>query len=1293
MSGNPPPLPFEPPPLPQEPPPIPPEALAVAAVIGSVAGSQHPWQNVALLRGFDTETPKFAAGYMAPRVVCASTSEVVDGQIRGKFIQDAAAAREVFRYYLENGFVIVLANAAYDLAVMAQADETLLPLIFAALREGRIYDILPAQALDAIAAGHIGYMPNGAHLINPATGKQTTRYSLPLVALLTLGRSDVKDNDVWRESYALLEDVPRELWPPQAKQYPIDDSVNTLEIAVAQIFGQPGKHDWEPAKRAPGDTSFLDTYVCHHCFATHDDNTAGFRSDGPCARAPRIEPHRNLDNLIAQLEAAFSLHLGACHGLRTDPERVAKLEAEVEEKHRIAVERFQKKGWIRGDGTEDQAAVKRALAIAYGAKEPCKRCDGAGRLKPWKSIECRGEKVRGRYQGCGLKTPSTIGSCKTCSDSGSVEVLGNEVTCKNVFDEADVLQEVGCDGSGFDLSTIPLLPRTEKFGVGTDRDAKMESGDDDMSDYGEDEFEKSRSTYVPWLKGGIDQPLTFKPNVLVATGRCSYEGSPVHQMPRNGHERECIRARGAWCGYPTEMVLGSTDYEAGELCLSGGTRILTERGYRPIRELVGQRVRVASRFVGEADFTVSPAFHDAEVFSTGRKSTLRITTIDGRQIECTENHPLLVQHMRGERPHHNRGCDPSWKKTDFEWRLARDIRVGDSLVSGSTTISDAKPEIDSKFYALGHFLGDGWLTRNKERRGGTANVGVCAGGHEAGLLNGLIAVWEEITDEAEVYAPSARSYPARERIELRHVKSHFSDEVSSETVAASQGVVELRVRRHVAVARLLQERYGFTSANAPQKRLPSCYWNATPDQKRSFLRGLFDADGSVVLTPRRSVSFTAANAELARDVLVALSEFGIDARMTTYHIALRDRSQTILQIRGNDNFDKVAKHILFLDDRFRSVKAERLSAVMPKQVQAHRHGMAVKAIEPGTNQEVFNLEVPTTRHYVAEGLVVHNCTLAQFNYWLFGYSRMRDVINQTGKPGILHSDLAAEVLGISLDEFLARLKAKDKTCVDFRQAMKPINFGRGGGMGTPKMVLTNRKRNAGFTKCLGGPARDVNGNEGYWGIRFCILVGGATACGTHKLMEWKRYPCAPVCRQCCEVVENLLNPAYDRRYPEMKDYFKWGGKKVENHQPAPSVVWDAATQSVKLTRVRGGCEYSAFLNNGFQSMLGDIMKAAFVDATRECYLGVKPDGSSSPLAGCRLPLAVHDEPVSELFLETAHISGPRIAEIMVTAGYRFAPDVTWKAETALAFFLSKKMEPVYVNGKLVPWAPEERKAA
>jgi hypothetical protein len=318
------------------------------------------------------------------------------------------------------------------------------------------------------------------------------------------------------------------------------------------------------------------------------------------------------------------------------------------------------------------------------------------------------------------------------------------------------------------------------------------------------------------------------------------------------------------------------------------------------------------------------------------------------------------------------------------------------------------------------------------------------------------------------------------------------------------------------------------------------------------------------------------------------------------------------------------------------------------------------------------------------------CTLAQYNFWLFKYSRMMEAINASRDPGILHSELAAEVLGIPLEEFLKRLKAKDKQAVEFRQASKPKNFGAPAGMGSPKIVATNRKKGAGFTVCEGGPHRNAKGQEGYWGIRFCVLIGGKKRCGVEKITSWgkSRTPCAPVCKACVEVEHNILSPAYFRRFPEMKDYHKWVTKMTDANRRAPCLVWDPEKNKPKIIRERGGCDFSAFANNGFQGMLADIGKDAFVTATRECYLGVKDDGSPSPLAGCRLPAFIHDEPISELFLDTAHLSGPRIAEINVASGKRLAPDVFWKSDTALAFFLDKGMEPVHDPlGKLVPWGP------
>jgi hypothetical protein len=874
--------------------------------------------DLAKFSSFDTETSKFSPGRLAPPIVCASASRVVDGKSVGQLFVGRDAAIRAFLDAVDRGDTIATAYGAYDLCVLAQEDSSLLPIIFRLLDNGRVHCILAAETLNAIYYGTVGKDSNGDELRDPVTGEVKYRYSLEIVTHLLFGRVDAKQNDWWRGSYELLRGVPEEKWPPRAKVYPVDDANNTLDDAAAQILGVPGRHEWVEVPGMAGGPPPLT--LCRHC---HRELTFSWPGpDDRCASAPRT-PHRNLENLSKQVDADFCLRLGAAHGFRTDPEKVETLSKEVEEKHEVAVKRFQKKGWIREDGTEDQAAVKRDIALAYGAKGVCKRCGGGcecrrcggtgkavgghckacagvgrhvGFVQNMEIVDCRGEKVRGRYRGCaGI-------ACLTCLGKGKLSKPGSIVTCKTVLDEellakgvspSKAVVERGCDGTGLDVDSAIMLPRTKKLGVSTDRDTAMESGDDDISDYGENEFEKSRTTYVPYLRKGISAPLLITPNVLVATGRCSYEGCPVHQFPRSGGERGCIRARGAWCGYPEEMVLGSTDYSAGELC-----------------------------------------------------------------------------------------------------------------------------------------------------------------------------------------------------------------------------------------------------------------------------------------------------------------------------------------------------------------------------------------------------------------------TLAQLTFWLFRYSRMMEAINRSGDPGILHSELAAEVLGLSLDEFLRRLKAKDKQAVDFRQASKPENFGKPAGMGSPKIVYTNRKKNAGFTVCERGPAVNAKGEPGYWGIRFCVLIGGAKECGIRKILEWKKRPCPPVCEKCVEVEANILSPAYFKRFPEIKDYHKWAARMCDDKKPAPSVVWDPQACRPRIIRERGDCDFPAFCNNGFQGMLADIGKDAYCEITRECYLGIRRDGSPSPLAGCRVPLFLHDEPLSELFLRTAHLSGPRIAEIMMASGSKIAPDVVWKAETALAFWWSKSMESKYedeefVDGleqrrrrkRLVPWGP------
>lgn len=417
---------------------------------------RDPLWNTDRFVSWDKETHLIQPGLLVPPMVCAST---YDGKSPPQLLWPKQTALHLFAALLDSDQIICGANIAFDMAVAASEQPELIPLIIAKYERGEVFDVLIAQALDAIAGGHLFVDPrDGGPLRDPVTGKTKRRYSLAICMDLQLGRKDAKVNDVYRLRYAEFEWVQPEYWPHEARQYPIDDAVNTRDLAVDQA----GKL-------------------------------------------------RNLHNMTAQVRAALALHFGACWGLRTDGLTVHRLQQETTEKRAAAVERFRSHGWFHADERVNKPAVKLAAAIAYGADavSKCPHCGGSG---------------------CGISAKS-----------------GNEIQCK------------ACDATGLDLNTAPQLPRTDSGRVSTSRDTLKESGDDDLEAFGSiSEMDKTLGTFLPFVTEGVTRPLDLRPNVLVASGRVSYEESPIHQLPRGGEIRAAFRARQ---GY----VYCSVDYGTGEL--------------------------------------------------------------------------------------------------------------------------------------------------------------------------------------------------------------------------------------------------------------------------------------------------------------------------------------------------------------------------------------------------------------------------------------------------------------------------------------------------------------------------------------------------------------------------------------------------------------------------------------------------------------------------------------------------------------------------------------------------------
>ena len=232
------------------------------------------------LLAFDLETHLIQPGLLAPPICCGSFARrTANREIDGYVFPSTDTLLHVEGSLRTAGITYVGANIAYDWGCILAVRPDLLPLIWKAYAEERVLDVLIAGTLDAIHDGRLRsedgptelFMRNGKKI-------QSGRYSLQSVTEDYLGRTDAKQNDRFRLSYALLEHLPIEQWPEEARQYPIDDAVNTLEVAEAQLK------------------------VCN-----------------------------NLHNLPAQAHAAFCAHLGSIWGMRIDTERAKTLKSSVDE--------------------------------------------------------------------------------------------------------------------------------------------------------------------------------------------------------------------------------------------------------------------------------------------------------------------------------------------------------------------------------------------------------------------------------------------------------------------------------------------------------------------------------------------------------------------------------------------------------------------------------------------------------------------------------------------------------------------------------------------------------------------------------------------------------------------------------------------------------------------------------------------------------------------------------------------------------------------------------------------------
>lgn len=242
----------------------------------------------------DTETHLIEPGKLAPRLVCVS---YCDGKQTGLLHRNDLKGQ--LKEFLDlRSYLIVGHNIAFDMAVLAQNDPSLIPHIFKAYNEGRIEDTQIREQLIDIARGRYRGVYRDAD-----NKKHKREYSLSAIAKRRLKIEMEKDD--WRLRYSELTETPIKDWPEGAKEY-----------------------------------SRLDAQVTHEIF-NHQESEKRFLKDS-----------------TNQSRAAFALHLLSCWGVVTDPDQVDRLAGTLEDIFERTKDEMKSAGLLRANGTKNLKAIR-----------------------------------------------------------------------------------------------------------------------------------------------------------------------------------------------------------------------------------------------------------------------------------------------------------------------------------------------------------------------------------------------------------------------------------------------------------------------------------------------------------------------------------------------------------------------------------------------------------------------------------------------------------------------------------------------------------------------------------------------------------------------------------------------------------------------------------------------------------------------------------------------------------------------------------------------------------------------
>ncbi|MGE5653627.1 MAG: ribonucleotide reductase N-terminal alpha domain-containing protein [Bacillota bacterium] len=368
-------------------------------------------------------------------------------------------------------------------------------------------------------------------------------------------------------------------------------------------------------------------------------------------------------------------------------------------------------------------------------------------------------------------------------------------------------------------------------------------------------------------------------------------------------------------------------------CVTGDTRILTDKGWRLVEELYRSQepinVGVDGRTLAQDQGHRVVARPAKPVFMTQASAAVyEVTTKRGYTITCTDWHEFYTG--RGKLP-------------------LKDLHVGDVLYLQSAEGLFGDQGSQDLGYVMGLIAGDGHFTNRG--KGQMAAVLTFWGEDQPIAEEALSAVHRLLAPADSTHLPQACPVSERNYTYIRSVQ----------------------------LARLL-DGYGFTAET--KLKVPEVVWSGTRETVVAYLRGLFTTDGTVASNFRSqtcSVRLNSSSPEFLTEIQVLLANLGI----ISGHYQRRNARRTV--IHGQE-YDCRPNYELIIDgsnrERFMEIvgfanasKTERYTQwVKDRILRKHEHYLdPIVSIEHIGDEPVYDTTQPDGNAVIFNGLATGQC--------------------------------------------------------------------------------------------------------------------------------------------------------------------------------------------------------------------------------------------------------------------------------------------------------------------------------